>query len=990
MPDYLQHQPSFSFFQQWIYCKFHNQYVICCFSYSFYAFLQDQDIWTVSQAEQDFLSQQQSSNKRTDSEFRDLSSVVERLHRKQIKKDDLKLQDFYEQFNIENGRSGVVGGCAVGGGSGSVNNQNNSTVNNSSRSFNVSSNTSNCSNSDGGCSSNSSEVGSSKSIVIQLSKVPDCKNAVYQTVKTNDNDNMKTEVGEVHDMLENNNAFIGPDGKAMSVSPLDGALVNCEICDEKFTTEKTLKIHIAKKHIASTTVYQCPSSNCSESFLQPAAVFKHLSITHNKTQKRIRQMRDGICKRPKRSDEVIVKPLAGNRELQKLKAVNVINQDEDDMKTWTGEKKVEAPSCPYCNKTFDRKAVLTAHVVNCKLNKMPSVVRKRPQTPKELVIAKQIEAVNKRKRKGPIVIRNEEPDIKDEIDEYWSSSEQADEEMPIQPSSDDVKQLSDLQNKTVDKTIEEDDDKDPDELVVVEESTKIKRKPKKENGLDKSDTVKDIPCALCSKKFANNTNLKRHVAMFHFRQNRFACKLCDYRGYRRIDTISHLGNLHNIQGEKESFNDYIELIVKPEDDQRPPINTDEGYDTNVTFSSVVASIVNNADKSLSITMEAKPVPDQSSSSLERSTKKRKLSQLLEINELPKIKIEVESCKKETTTTEEPKSQTSSRLSSPSSEPDNKRPTRNRVKPVRKDFVYNLNTIIKQEAEMHREQQLQQQAVMPLRSQRRRNTICDVKESRPKLRSSSTDLNKDKAPRKLNFSFSLDEVIGAAHKMAKIEVMNQRACFNRPPEPPERTVIPTKLTPQRPSSELVSITDIKESKKSKRNKNEVKPKEIKRTLSFTDTLLLQTDANRGKLLLEAASKTTVEPIIQFPPTKPPFSLAEFASQLSSTSSPVTSTPISNSSSPNSRRSTKAIKKQELSSKEQSQIEMLQRFRNNQNSIVSQQSMRSRLERRSVPEPEVTLTPIGNSNASKRISVLQRLADNYKKKVQETEFQVNNTT
>lgn len=50
------------------------------------------------------------------------------------------------------------------------------------------------------------------------------------------------------------------------------------IGDDRFTTEKTLKIHIEKKHIPSTVVHQCPS--CQETFLQPAAVLRHLSNVH--------------------------------------------------------------------------------------------------------------------------------------------------------------------------------------------------------------------------------------------------------------------------------------------------------------------------------------------------------------------------------------------------------------------------------------------------------------------------------------------------------------------------------------------------------------------------------------------------------------------------------------------------------------------------------------------------------------------------------------
>lgn len=208
---------------------------------------QDQDISTIIQAEQDFINNQRNSKtinsngkSKSEPDFnKDLSSIVERLMKKQKSKRELKLSDFYEQIGNK------------------IIHSNNEP------------------------SSSTSE----NNIVLQLNSVPETKAAVYQTVKTTDNDNIKDEVNEVHSMMENNNIFLGPDGKAVSVSPIDhdndssSSLDNiCEICNERFATEKTLKIHIEKKHIPSTTVYQCPS--CSETFLQPGAVLKHLSNVH--------------------------------------------------------------------------------------------------------------------------------------------------------------------------------------------------------------------------------------------------------------------------------------------------------------------------------------------------------------------------------------------------------------------------------------------------------------------------------------------------------------------------------------------------------------------------------------------------------------------------------------------------------------------------------------------------------------------------------------
>lgn len=137
---------------------------------------------------------------------------------------------------------------------------------------------------------------------LQLDRVPHSNVAVYQTLKSNyknqGRDNMRNEVEEVHEMMANNKNVLGPDGKILNKSKNisinniaewdeddddDDAEENddelsCNICHSKFSTEKTLKLHIQTKHISSNLVYPCPS--CQLTFLQPAAVYRHLSNFH--------------------------------------------------------------------------------------------------------------------------------------------------------------------------------------------------------------------------------------------------------------------------------------------------------------------------------------------------------------------------------------------------------------------------------------------------------------------------------------------------------------------------------------------------------------------------------------------------------------------------------------------------------------------------------------------------------------------------------------
>lgn len=590
-----------------------------------------------------------------------------------------------------------------------------------------------------------------------------------------------------------------------------------------------------------------------------------------------------------RSDE-ISKPQA--KEVPPIKIVRTY----DDIRVWTGDLSDNTPTCPYCNKKFERKAVLTAHVQTCGIQK-ETKPRKRTGTPKittSQVIPKleidsgdensnnscdtsvsgkkqlthnECKSANKRKRKAPLVVRNESTDVKSEGEAFWEKKDE----------------LIDVNQ------IKKEIDTNDDSPLMIEEPVTKKRKIKKEKETDGLEVVKDIPCALCSKKFSSNTNLKRHVAMFHFRQNRFACKKCDFRGYRRIDTITHLNNVHNIQGEKEEINQYIEISIK-EEDLRGPINTQEKCDPNLTFSSVVASI----DLSESV---------PGSSTTNRSRRSRK-----------SCKIDEKSPEESFTKSKDESG--SSGMSSPTSDKisdgEGRRPTRNRIKPVRKDFVYDLNKIIKQEAEVHRENQQQQLLLYPSRNKGRKS-VTPNDEPLSLLTPTKDEVDKENLDESKPSSIQINEINGAALKMAKIEVMNQRACFHKPPAiPSERPFVPAKIsTPRRSDGKVIKDVPalLKTSKKGR------KRNEIKRVPSFTDQFLSNTGSDK-KFKAREEQGIKSEPIAIFPKA---------------------------SSTPPSLRTFKAIKKLDLSTKERSQIEMLERFRSENGNDTEDSSRVSLLQR-----------------------------------------------
>lgn len=159
-----------------VYCK-------CCFNSSVhFGFGKDgsfnQDISTIVQAEGDYIKSANGKN-----QDKDLGSIIERLVERERASRVMKLSDFYEQVNNKLTQDEIM----------------------------------------------------KRKHVLQLDEVPESRVAVYQTVKTVHDDNIKAEVTEMHDLLMNDRNVLGPDGKIVSVADLpffDGAVMKyeCDIC----------------------------------------------------------------------------------------------------------------------------------------------------------------------------------------------------------------------------------------------------------------------------------------------------------------------------------------------------------------------------------------------------------------------------------------------------------------------------------------------------------------------------------------------------------------------------------------------------------------------------------------------------------------------------------------------------------------------------------------------------------------------------------------
>lgn len=401
---------------------------------------------------------------------------------------------------------------------------------------------------------------------------------------------------------------------------------------------------------------------------------------------------------------------------------------------------------------------------------------------------------------------------------------------------------------------------DNSEVKIIETtSTKIIKKGK----LSESERTTD--CTICDKKFANISNLRRHVSMFHYREKKFGCKLCEFKAFRKIDIINHLGSTHDITGDKDVVSKHVALIeidknkfndekvkaiakalVKYQQDtnediilaaaaaaaaaasaavlnedtieadiiiplvmkediaadilsQIIPLDDDcmVDKDSLLISSQVTAEIIAvdpNSNQS-NVQME---IDDNLSNGSNGESKRRGRPKGYKF--LPKFTAPSNTSPPPTFTDAEAfplkpiknsKLSRNSSSNSSSSEECNqigKRPVRNRIKTVNKDFVYDLSDLLKKEAEAYKVQQI---APVLIKSHKRKlSTIFSELSVSQKDTTSVVSTAEDNEPPAKKPAMVIR---GAALIMAQLAVLNNKACFNKPPEiPSTRPIVPAKI------------------------------------------------------------------------------------------------------------------------------------------------------------------------------------------------------
>ncbi|EDW55022.1 uncharacterized protein LOC6614031 [Drosophila sechellia] len=584
----------------------------------------------------------------------------------------------------------------------------------------------------------SSQAKRSSPTVLQLESVPNSSQAVYQTIKVDQDDSIRTELDEVHRMLNPSKTIVGPDGKALATVKLENnagsdsnetgeqsisdeteTSIFCEICNLTFQTHKTLEVHIQKHHSSSAFVFQCPA--CSLTFLQAAAVIRHLSKDHKKPTRRIRMMRNTILKR--RIQQGDVQPKGPCRELKRLQLSDDVVGYVPEPLDASGEHRKIMSLCIYCEKSFERRAALSTHLLNCRAKQealgkpAPSVKKLKTKSNDSSVDAADEDPTTS------IDLPKKEPIKTEEItlnEMFADLPEPNDSFAPgLHTVSLDQLNLGNVSDSASDEASNSDDEHEltpgagPESNADAED---VKGKAKKKRNVPVEKQLR-CRCKICHKQFNALGNLRRHISMFHYRARRFGCNLCEYRAFRRYDIVNHLGFTHKIEGDRDQLTEQyvstheceysrddvdgdIILLDKEEEltvmekDAKPPIKT---YERRLKHLKTLNESVDEVQtKSPTAAIKEEPGQEPLDGTPTPSKKRRK----------SRTQISPES----------------------GEHSQEKRPIRKRVKAVNKDFVYDLVSF---KPDGSGQQPPGAQAVESMRAKLRRPAPVGNDESKPK-------------------------------------------------------------------------------------------------------------------------------------------------------------------------------------------------------------------------------------------------------------------
>lgn len=286
---------------------------------------------------------------------------------------------------------------------------------------------------------------------------------------------------------------------------------------------------------------------------------------------------------------------------------------------------------------------------------------------------------------------------------------------------DDVNMSDSGSNNDADTQIKVDKTEDVKDTVKDEKRTRATNGNNAtitKNNENKAKPKSSSHCKYCFKKFSNASNLRRHITMSHFGPKKFTCNLCTFRARRKIDILSHMRTKHEFGGERTDALKFV-TINNDEPAQKPVASVNRRKEKHT-------EVLRDDEAEIFIDSEAFVVEESGTEQFA----------MADSNENSNVDMENTSHSQTTDNTDETnKSNCSKRKGRPKTKDKFKklirslspvdqkeseslptrRPVRNRIMPVKKDFVYDLSTLLKKDyKDIHDELQKQpyQQPIQP--------------------------------------------------------------------------------------------------------------------------------------------------------------------------------------------------------------------------------------------------------------------------------------
>lgn len=256
---------------------------------------------------------------------------------------------------------------------------------------------------------------------------------------------------------------------------------------------------------------------------------------------------------------------------------------------------------------------------------------------------------------------------------------------------------------------------DTDTLVksIKSEATSLVKEEKRtrnSNTVKTSETktkskLSSCHCKYCGKKFSNASNLRRHITMSHFGPKKFTCNLCTFRARRKIDIIGHVRSTHQFGGERSEAFKFVTINDEPMPKPPPPSGVNRRKEKHT-------EVLRDDDEEIFIDSEPFIVDDRSEQATVPVTSNENSNIDMDdnlSNNIDEAVEQAETSKSATNSKRKGRPKTKDKLKnvarsiSPIGETQKidetlptRRPIRNRIMPVKKDFVYDLSTLLKKD------------------------------------------------------------------------------------------------------------------------------------------------------------------------------------------------------------------------------------------------------------------------------------------------------